>query len=58
MSLLPSGPTWPVPMYILLYLYPTVWGGRHSAVGIVGRTGWTVWFSNSGKGEIVRTRPD
>jgi hypothetical protein len=34
---------------------------RDSAVGIATRygvTGWTVWGSNPGGGEIFRTRPD
>jgi hypothetical protein len=31
---------------------------RDRSVGIVLATGWTVWGSTSGGGEIFRTRPD
>ena len=32
--------------------------GRDSSVRIVLATGWTVWGSNPGGGEVFRTRPD
>jgi hypothetical protein len=32
--------------------------GRDSSVGIAMATGWTVRGSNTGRGEIFRTRPD